>query len=225
MTRETDTGVRLAVLLVFLKNDNQALNVSRITTKLKREGISEFTKTSGNEATPVEPTIPTVSAACQDLCGQGLLEMMVVRPPRSSGTRETPHYFLPISDADKARRTTKYLLEGFGPQLVNSSYGNTISKAVVQGILEGVLEANGIKLTKDQRDNLVKVITDSPEAMRRVMNKGLISSLKRISGGRVDRESLVEALINYLSAARTMDIADGNNRKAATCDTDDISNF
>ena len=90
MTRETDTAARLAVLLVFLKNGNQALNVSRIATKLKEQGISEFTKSSENEAMPVEPTVATVSAACQDLCGQGLLEMMVVVPLRSPRGRKTP---------------------------------------------------------------------------------------------------------------------------------------
>ncbi len=225
MTRETDTGVRLAVLLVFLKNDNQALNVSRISTKLKDEGISEFTISSGNEAKLVEPTIPTVSAACQDLYGRGLLEMKVMRPPRSPGRRDTPHYFLPMSDADKAMKTTEYLLEGFGPQLVNSSYGHTISMAVVQASLEGVLEAYSIKLTKDQRDNLAKIIADSPEAMRRVIDRRLTSSLKRLSGGKIDRESLVEALIRYLSAARTLDIADDNNRKEISFEESEISNF
>lgn len=225
MTRETDTGVRLAVLLVFLNNDNQALNVSRITTKLKEEGISEFTKSSGDEAMPVEPTIPTVSAACQDLFGQGLLEMKVMRPPRSPGRRDTPHYFLPMSDADKARKTTEFLLEGFGPQLVKSAYGHTISIAVVQGSLEGVLDAYSVKLTKDQHDNLAKVIADSPEAMRRVMDWSLISSLKRLSGGKVDRDSLFEALNRYLSAARTLDTADDNNRKEISFEESEISNL
>lgn len=222
MTRETDTGARLGVLLVFLKNDNQALNVSRITTKLKEMGILEFTITSGGETKPVEPTVSTVSAACQDLCGQGLLEMKVLIPPRSPGRRETPHYLLPEKNADNARKTTEYLLERFGPQLVNSSYGQLISLAVVQGILEGVLQAYGIKLTMDQRDNLAKVITDSPEAMRRTMDRGLISSLRRLSGGKVDRESLLEALNTYLSAARTMDIADDKNRKESPCEESDI---
>jgi hypothetical protein len=221
MTRETDTAARLAILLVFLKNDNQALNVSRITTKLKEQGISKFTESSRDEAVPVEPTNPTVSAACQDLFSRGLLEMMVVRPPRSPGMRDTPHYFLPISDGNKARNTTEHLLKGFGPQLVNSTYGQTISIAVVQGIMEGVLEAYGINLTKNQRDNLASFIADSPEAMRRAMDGGLISSLRRLSRGRVDRESLVEALSVYLSAARTLDIADDNNRKETPCEVSD----
>jgi hypothetical protein len=148
--------------------------------------------------------------------------MMVVRPPRSPGMRDTPHYFLPISDEDKARKTTEHLLKRFGPQLVNSSYGQTIAIAVVQGIMEGVLEAYGINLTKDQRDNLASVIADSPEAMRRAMNRDLISSLRRLSGGKVDRVSIVEALIIYLSAARTMDIADDNNKKETPCEVSEI---
>ncbi len=222
MTRETDNAARLAVLLVFLNNDNQALNVSRITTKLREQGISKFTETSGDEAISVEPTNPTVSAACQDLFSQGLLEMIVVRPPRSPGMRDTPHYFLPITDENKAKKTTEHLLKGFGPQLINSAYGQTISMAVVQGIMEGVMEAYGINLTKDERDNLVSIIADSPEAMRRAMDRGLISSLRRLSGGDVDRESLVEALNIYLSAARTMDIADDNNRKETPCEVSDI---
>jgi hypothetical protein len=135
--------------------------------------------------------------------------------------RDTPHYFLPISDGNKARKTTEHLLKGFGPQLVNSTYGQTISIAVVQGIMEGVLEAYGINLTKNQRDNLASFIADSPEAMRRAMDGGLISSLRRLSGGRVDRESLVEALSVYLSAARTLDIADDNNRKETPCEVSD----
>ena len=96
--------------------------------------------------------------------------------------------------------------------------------AVVRGILEGVLQAYGIKSTKDQRDNFAKIMADSPEAMRRAMNGGLMSSLRRLSGGNVDGESLIEALNAFLSAARTMDIADDNNRKETPCEESEISN-
>jgi len=223
MTRETDTAARLAILLVFLKNDNQALNVSRITAELEDQGISKFTMSSPDEAVPVKPTVATVSVACQDLCDQGLLEMMMVIPPRSPGKRQTPHYFLPISDAEKARKTTEHILEWFGPQLVNSAYGQIVSTAVVQGILERLLLEYDIKLIVKPNDSLAKIIADSPEAMRRAMKDDLITSLRRLSGGKTDRNSLVEALDTYLSAARTIDISDDNNRKETPGKADVIS--
>jgi len=84
---------------------------------------------------------------------------------------------------------------------------------VVQGHLEGVLKANAVKLTLDESKIISNIIKDSPEAMRRVLDSRMMISLKRLSEGRLDRQSLVDALISYLGSARIMDIANDTNRK------------
>ena len=213
MTREPSFSTQLAVLIVFLDNSNQALNVSRIATKIKGGEIFKFTRTDQDDYKPVEPTKPSVSSACQELYSMGLLESIDARPPKASNTTTTSHYFLPFNNPEKSKKTTMFLLERVGPELINSEYGQVISLAVVQGHLEWVLKANAVKLTADESKILFNIIKDSPEAMRKVLDSRMMISLKRLSEGRTDRQSLVDALISYLGSARIMDIANDKNRK------------
>lgn len=143
----------------------------------------------------------------------GLLESTDARPPKASNTTTTPHYLLPLKDPEKSKKTTMFLLERVGSELINSEYGQVVSSMVVQGHLEGVLKANAVKLTLDESKIISNIIKDSPEAMRRVLDSRMMISLKRLSEGRLDRQSLVDALISYLGSARIMDIANDTNRK------------
>ena len=225
MTREPSFSTQLAVLLVFLENNNQGLNVSRIATKIKSHEIFKFTLSDQDYYKPIEPSKPSVSSACQDLYSMGLLESIDARPPRASNTTTTSHYFLPLNDPSKSKKTTMFLLEKVGPELINSEYGQVVSSMVVQGHLEGVLKANAVKLTADESKIISNIIKDSPEAMRRVLDGRMMISLKRLSEGRLDRQSLVDALINYLGSARIMDIANDTNRKVEFISSEIESNL
>lgn len=188
------------------------LNVGRITSKIRSQRIRKFSWSKDVDPKPVMPSVPSVSKACRHLLEKEVLEAIETRPPRSSIGKRTPHYRLPVNDQVKVRKATELLLHAVGPSLINSTYAKNASKAV-QAHLKSVLDDYGIKLTKDERNKIVKIISDSPEAMKRALDRRLISSLARLSEGNEGNQAVVDVLIDYLSAARIIDIADDKDRK------------
>lgn len=205
MTKRPRFSMRFAVLLVFLRNGNQPLNASRIPKFIAKLDLGSFGK---NDCRTVSVSKSSIDAICSDLARDGLLEAIMARPPRSSEKKKTPHYRLPLSDEKeplKAIRVARFLLRRAGAELIDSDYGKYVATDLMPTWVEGLLD---IRLTGHERADLIDKCSTSPSALGRALNPRLPQAIEAITARRATKDPLPRVLLEYLEAARLLDIVD-----------------
>ncbi len=186
-------------MLVFLKNGNKVLNVSRIRTKVNELGI----KSVRTERSQLSISRKGARTICRNLETNGFLESIEAIPPRF-GTKSL-HYCLPKKNKAKMLKVARLLLQKCPHMLLKSEYGHHVVDQLVVPVAENALGKN---LKKDEIEAVKAACAGSPSALSRILDPNLEDALNQCASVLEHGASSVETLLGYLDAALRLDIAD-----------------
>ena len=200
--RKESAAIRSTILRLFLFNGNQALNVTRISTKVKKTGAQSL-RPGGVAKTSV--CHRQVRRICNELKDKGYLESEKLMPPRSG--RATSHYRLSEEDHNHARRTIAMLLEISPRDLLQSEYLLRDLDDIIAQRTKEIVQTN---IEPDEKSRMIESLTVSPGALSRFLDPELETKLHRVASVYNDGAPIVKTLIDYVEAARLLDVADAN---------------
>lgn len=207
MTRRSRMSIRMAILMVFLDNGNQPLNVGQISRKVQQMHLGEISRRYVERMSVSSESIRKVCIAFAD---NGWLEFFEARPPRTALKTRTRHYHLPIRDPVKAIEVVRFLCSRAGPLLVQSAYGKNIVSDWLSTWVEGTLDTS---LAPVEKRKIVEICSLSSRALERALDPGLKVRLDGTRSGLTEEKSLAKSLIDYLMAAQLLDLAEGGIRR------------
>lgn len=202
MVRRPQISTRIAILCLFLRNGNQALNVSRISTKVVKLRAQSI---KPNRITSLSVSHRQVRKICEDLKEKGFLDTVMAKPPRYK--EKTIHYRLPETRQDDMLRAVGLLLRTSPIELLQSEYLSRVLEGIAVHVTRTAFDAD---LNHHQIAQITQCLAVSPEALSRFLDPELNMKLHRIAGVCQDGVPTVDTLLEYIAAANLLDVADAN---------------